>query len=192
MDIAVQRPLIVTCSREDSTIRIWNYYNYTCEQAKIYSSMDDAPLSKAVKPLLTVAMHPSGYYMAAGFMDKIRIYHILHNGIKVFRNVEIKHCSKIKFSNGGHWFVATDSRNIYFYNSYTLQRIGKKEPLASPNVTDIRFNAEDTCVAICTSDGYVYRYKTRGGLEKLNDGGYSDKTTAFSSCTFTYEEMHEY
>lgn len=31
MDVAVQRPLIVTCSREDSTIRIWNYYKNTCE-----------------------------------------------------------------------------------------------------------------------------------------------------------------
>lgn len=26
IDIAVQRPLIVTCSQDDSTIRIWNYY----------------------------------------------------------------------------------------------------------------------------------------------------------------------
>jgi len=25
IDIAIQRPLIVTCSREDSTIRLWNY-----------------------------------------------------------------------------------------------------------------------------------------------------------------------
>lgn len=26
IDVAVQRPLVVTCSQEDSTIRIWNYY----------------------------------------------------------------------------------------------------------------------------------------------------------------------
>lgn len=29
--------------------------------------MDDAPLNKNTKPLLTVAMHPTGYYLAAGF-----------------------------------------------------------------------------------------------------------------------------
>lgn len=31
MDICLQRPLIVTCSNYDSTIRIWNYINYRCE-----------------------------------------------------------------------------------------------------------------------------------------------------------------
>lgn len=31
IDIATQRPLIVTCSKEDSTIRIWNYYKNVCE-----------------------------------------------------------------------------------------------------------------------------------------------------------------
>jgi len=67
IDIAVQRPLIVTCSKEDSTIRIWNYKQNTCEQAKIYSAMDDAPLNKNTHPLLTIAIHPSGYYLAAGF-----------------------------------------------------------------------------------------------------------------------------
>ncbi len=33
--------------------------------------MDDAPLNKNTRPLLTVAMHPTGYYLAAGFQDKI-------------------------------------------------------------------------------------------------------------------------
>jgi len=28
IDIAIQRPIIVTCSRADSTIRLWNYYSY--------------------------------------------------------------------------------------------------------------------------------------------------------------------
>jgi len=59
--------------------------------------------------------------------------------------------------------------------------------LTSPNITDIRFNKEDTCVAICTQDGYVHRFLTKGGLTKLNDGGFSDKTTAFSSISFPEE-----
>jgi cilia- and flagella-associated protein 57 len=28
IDIAIQRPIIVTCSRDDSTIRLWNYYTH--------------------------------------------------------------------------------------------------------------------------------------------------------------------
>ena len=84
--------------------------------------MDDStPLSKQVKLLLTVAMHPSGYYFAAGFMDKIRIFHITHNGIRCFRTLDVKHATFLRFSTGGQWFVATDARCIYLYNSYTLE-----------------------------------------------------------------------
>lgn len=28
IDVAIQRPILVTCSRDDSTIRIWNYFKY--------------------------------------------------------------------------------------------------------------------------------------------------------------------
>lgn len=49
LDICVQRPLVVTCSREDSTIRIWNYVNFKCELGRkfIYENTDES----SVKPL---------------------------------------------------------------------------------------------------------------------------------------------
>lgn len=192
MDVAVQRPLIVTCSREDSTIRIWNYYKFTCEQARIITTMDESAMSKQVKPLLTVAMHPSGYYMAAGFMDKIRIYHILHDSIKTFRNVEIKHCNRIKFSNGGQYFVAVDQRHVYMYHSYTLKRLGGKEQIQSTQISDIVWNQDDTCVALVALDGYIYRFKTVGGLQKLNEGVISDRQTMFNGVQFTADPGDEY
>jgi len=39
--------------------------------------------------------------MAAGFMDKVRIMHVLHDELREFRTLEIKNCNKMKFSNGG-------------------------------------------------------------------------------------------
>ena len=81
LDVAVQRPIFVTCSREDSSIRIWNYYSNSCEIANIHSVVDDLPSSKAVKPLLNVSIHPTGYYLVASLIDKIRVYQILHNEI---------------------------------------------------------------------------------------------------------------
>lgn len=58
-------------------------------------------MREQAKPLLSVAIHPSGYYMAAGFTDKVRIMHILHDELKEFKNFDLKNCNKIKFSNGG-------------------------------------------------------------------------------------------
>lgn len=53
------------------------------------------------KPLLSVTLHPSGYYMAAGFTYNVRIMHVLHDELRDFRTLEIKNCNKMKFSNGG-------------------------------------------------------------------------------------------
>lgn len=36
MDICQQRPLLATCSNEDSTIRIWNYKNFDCKLLRMF------------------------------------------------------------------------------------------------------------------------------------------------------------
>jgi len=104
--------LLVTCSREDSTIRLWNYNTYTCELAREYYVLEDIAIKEAAKPLISVAIHPSGYYLAASFIDKIRLYHILHDELRHYKNIEARNCSKMKFSAGGHLFVAIDTKNI--------------------------------------------------------------------------------
>ena len=92
IDVAIQRPIIVTCSKEDSTIRLWNYYTYTCELAREYYVLEDMAIREAAKPLISVAIHPSGYYLAASFIDKIRLYHILHDELRHYKNIEVKNC----------------------------------------------------------------------------------------------------
>ena len=41
MDICVQRPIICTLSKEDSTIRVWNYATGECELEKNYEKMQE-------------------------------------------------------------------------------------------------------------------------------------------------------
>lgn len=79
----------------------------------------------AAKPLISVAIHPSGYYLAASFIDRIRMYHILHDELRHYKNIELKNVQKMKFSVGGHFFFAADSKTIYVFNSYTLQSVNK-------------------------------------------------------------------
>ena len=109
IDIALQRPLILTASKEDSTIRLWNYKTFTCEMAREYYVLEDMNIREAAKPLISVAIHPSGYYMAASFIDKIRIHHILHDEFKHYKNIDIRYCKMMRFSNGGHIFACIES-----------------------------------------------------------------------------------
>lgn len=108
IDVAVQRPLLLTCSKEDSTIRLWNYETYTCEMAREYYILRDKSIREAAEPLISVAMHPSGYYMAASFIDKIRVHHILHDEFKPYKSIDIRYCKILKFSSGGHLLACVD------------------------------------------------------------------------------------
>lgn len=183
IDIAVQRPIIVTCSQEDSTIRLWNYYTNKCELYREYFAHKDMMVVEAAKPLLTVAIHPSGYYLAAGFKDKIRIYHVLHDDLRIFRNIERKFCSKIKFSNGGQWLACIVQKHIYIYRSYTLECVFS-EKISSAHITDMKFTKNDTCLCIVTADGFMQRWVYNNGFQKLNDGAISNKAIDFRACQF--------
>lgn len=61
IDVAVQRPILVTASRDDSTVRLWNYLTGVCELAREYYVVEDAAIRAQAKPLSAVAIHPSGY-----------------------------------------------------------------------------------------------------------------------------------
>lgn len=63
-----------------------------CELAREYYVLEDMAIREAAKPLISVAIHPSGYYLAASFIDKIRLYHILHDELRHYKNIEIKNC----------------------------------------------------------------------------------------------------
>lgn len=138
---------------------------------------------EAAKPLLSVAIHPSGYYLAAGFKDKIRIYHILHDDLRLFRNIERKFCSKLKFSNGGQYLACVVQKNIYIYKSYTLECVFS-ENLSSSHVTDLKFTKNDTCLCLVTIDGFMQRWVYNMEWQKLNDGAISNKALDFKACPF--------
>lgn len=36
-------------------------------------------------PLMTLAFHPCGYYMAVGCVDKLRVFHVMNNELRPFK-----------------------------------------------------------------------------------------------------------
>jgi hypothetical protein len=80
--------------------------------AREYFVLEDMSIREAAKPLISVAIHPSGYYMAASFIDKIRMHHILHDEFKHYKNIDIRYCKTMKFSSGGHLFTCIENSNI--------------------------------------------------------------------------------
>lgn len=158
IDIAIQRPIIVTCSKADSTIRLWNYQTHQCVLAREYYVLEDMAIREAARPLKSVAIHPSGYYLAASFIDKIRLYHILHDELRHYRSLEIKSSNLMRFNSGGNFLFIVDQKNVLIYNAYTLVKLHQIR-CTSESVTDIVFGDRDSSFALITPDGFLGRYR---------------------------------
>jgi WD40 repeat protein len=180
IDIATQRPLILTASRSDSTIRLWNYKSYQCEMAREYMVLEDVKIrDKSPKPLVSCAIHPSGYYMAASFIDKIRFYHILQDEFKKYKTIDIRQSKLLKFSSGGNLFACTNKQEankhhckIEIYNAYTLEK-SKVLSVATyeKNLKQLIFSDTDQTFMIIGTHGYCSRW-TMPQFEKIFETKY--------------------
>ena len=90
----------------------------------------------------SIALHPSGFYMAIGFIDKVKVYHLMQSEIREYRSLDIKNCHTMKFSNGGQLLACCDYKDLHVFNSYTLDRYTDKKDtkLPSTQVNYIDFN----------------------------------------------------
>lgn len=127
MDVCLHRPIIATLSRTQKSIRLWNYKQPGCELNKKFDSKVDGIEQFNSTDLLTcLAIHPFGYYLAVGFCDKLRIYHILLSQLRNYKQIVLRGVCQLKFSNGGHLLAAAYAKQKYnihminVYNSYTL------------------------------------------------------------------------
>lgn len=59
-------------------------------------------------------------------------------------------------------------------------------------MSDLRFNAKDTCIAVSFQDGFIARYDTWGELTKHNDTYFIDKQITYSSVNFVNDDTDEF
>ena len=160
IDICVQRPLIATCSQEDSTIRIWNYANFRCELAVMFTVREDH--KNELNPLLSIAFHPSGYYLAVGFIDRLEIFHVCSEELRSYRMLtQVKSVNCVKFSRSGHMLAIAYPRPnhshywVNVYDSYTLEQICL--PLKGPvdTIKQLIWANDDESLISCGADGTI-------------------------------------
>lgn len=70
---------------------------------------------------MSIAFHPSGYHLVVGFLDRVRLMNVFSRSIKTYKELPIKACKEIKFSNGGHLFACANNHSIIVYKFYTAE-----------------------------------------------------------------------
>lgn len=65
--------------------------------------------------------------MAVGCIDKLKIFHVLNNDLRLYKELVIKSAAVLKYSNGGQYLAVSYPRpkTTHFitiiYNSYTFE-----------------------------------------------------------------------
>ena len=129
-----------------------------CELAREYFVLEDKSVRNQAKPLVSVAIHPSGYQLAASFIDKIQIHHILHDGLRNLRKIELRNAHIIKYSKGGHYFFAVEKQSIYVYNAYTFTQQRRIES-NSQKLFSLVLADNDKMFAVMGANGFIGCWK---------------------------------
>jgi len=144
--ICVRKPLLTTVS-SDRSVRVWNIETGEME---IYKEFNEEAFG--------VAFHPSGLYMAVGFIDRLRLLNIMIDDIKVFYEFTIKSAKEIAFSHGGHLFAAADQTIIKVYHTTTFENAYNLKGHAGM-VVCLRWNFDDSEIVSCGTRGAIYKWR---------------------------------
>lgn len=141
IDTALWRPVIATCGK-DYSIRVWNIQDRKIEIMKVFQ---EEPFS--------LAMHPSGLYLAVGFTDKIKLMSILLDDMTTTREFHIRSCSCMRFAAGGHLIACANGANVQIFSTYT-----------GSMVTSLRHTAKVRAISWLTMDSKILTVSQEGSV----------------------------
>ena len=162
MDVALQRPIIVTSSINDKTIRVWNYLTGHCEYCKIILTEKDE--AEKELDILSVAIHPNGYYIAVSDSEMIRFFHLCYRELRYYNNDSVKNentkknCTILKFSNGGHLVAALSNKSLFIIKSYTRETLREFKTSHTGIIKSIVWDENDYYVYTVGNDGVIIEY----------------------------------
>ena len=163
MDVAQQRPIIITCSENDKTIRIWNYLTGHCEYCKIILEERDNNEEKEIN-ILAVAVHPNGYYLAISDIEMIRFFHLCYQELRFYNNDQFgneqnkTNCGILKFSHEGHLLGAVSDKKIYIIKSLTRETLKSYNIKKGSIIISLYFHYDDSYFYTCDNKGNIIQY----------------------------------
>ena len=163
MDVASQRPIIITCSKNDKTIRIWNYLTGNCEYCKIILEERENNEEREIN-ILAVAIHPNGYYLAISDIEMIRFFHLCYQELRFYNNDQVgneqnkTNCTILKFSHEGHLLGAVNDKKVYILKSLTRETLKSYNIKRNTIIISLYFHYDDSFFYTCDNKGNIIQY----------------------------------
>lgn len=141
-----RRPVVATCSL-NGQVRIWNYETNKCEFAKDF-----------VEEAYSIALHPSGYMVAIGFADKLRLMVTMMDDLRLVKEFNVKRCRECQFSRGGQFLAAVNGSTISLFGTYTGETINGLRG-HNGRVNAVYWGALDEKLVTTGDDGAIYVWR---------------------------------
>ncbi|KAH8060930.1 hypothetical protein JL722_4220 [Aureococcus anophagefferens] len=113
----------------------------------------------------SVALHPSGLYVLAGFPDKLRLMSLLMDDIRSIKELPVKGCRECKFAHGGHAFAVVNNSLVQIIHTYTCEVVTNLRG-HNARVTTIAWARGDRRLATVGADGALFIWKVRDGSKE--------------------------
>ena len=142
---------------------MWNFLTGHCEYCKIILTEKEKNQEKEMD-ILSVAIHPNGYYIAISDKEMIRFFHLCYKELRFYNtdstiNESPKaECHLLKFSYGGHLLAAVSGRQLHIIRSYTRETLRTFDTPHTGQITNIIFHEQDYFVYTIGTDGLIVEY----------------------------------
>lgn len=133
---------------------------------------------------LVIHHSPPGLHCAVAFTDKLRVFHILVDGLRICMETPMKACKELRFAPGGNFLAAANANAILVFNCHTGEKAADLRGHNS-KVRSLQWNDMGALLS-CGQDGAVYVWDIEGSKRT---GEYILKGTVFSSATFSSDSV---
>lgn len=148
MDLGIHRPLVATCG-VDSTIRVWNYVRKRCELVH-----QGGQVWSGDKPSC-LALHPSGFQLIVGFPERVRLFSVLFQALKLLHELPLVKCHDVKYAHGGHQFACAAGVTVLVYSAISMAQLHSFTGHVLP-IRCIVWAGDDLSLYSAGADGNVY------------------------------------
>jgi hypothetical protein len=67
--------------------------------------------------------HCTGFQVLVGFKDRVRLYHVLLDRFKEYKEATLKNCRALKYSNGCHYWAGASGMTVVIYDSSSFSQL---------------------------------------------------------------------
>lgn len=165
---ALSRQFIVTVG-QDCFLRVWNLEEH--RSCFVSSAMPSMPLC--------VAMHPIGFQVAVGFVDKVKFYYLTNQGLASSVEHLTKETRAVEYSRTGQYLAAGSGMSVLIINAYTLKYLYT----LNGHLGIIKgINWTGRILTTCCTSGYIHSWNPLKGKEKILER--QDRNIEYISCLY--------